>query len=165
MVPCRLREHRAARERVVMIDQTAFAKFEIKGPGALDTLNWISSNQMDRTVGRVTYTSLLNKQGKIKCDLTITRLDSDRFLIVTGGSFAPHDLAWIKSHLPDDGSVSLTDVSSSLCCIGLWGPRARDLAQSVTSHNLSNEILPLPDWSGGNFRRRALPGFPHLLRR
>ena len=135
-------EHRAARERVVMIDQTGFAKFEIKGTGALDTLNWISSNQMDRTVGRVTYTSLLNKQGKIKCDLTITRLAADRFLIVTGGSFAPHDLAWIKSHLPDDGSVSLTDISSSLCCIGLWGPRARDLAQSVTSHDLSNEAFP-----------------------
>ena len=135
-------EHRAARERVVMIDQTAFAKFEIKGPGALDTLNWIASNQMDRPVGRVTYTSLLNKQGKIKCDLTITRLAPDRFLVVTGGSFAPHDLAWIKSHLPDDGSVSLTDVSSSLCCIGLWGPRARDLAQSVTDHDLSNESFP-----------------------
>lgn len=135
-------EHRAARERVVMIDQTAFAKFEIQGPGALDTLNFIASNQMDRPLGRVTYTSLLNSQGKIKCDLTITRLGPDRFLIVTGGSFAPHDLTWIKSHLPEDGSVSITDVSSHYCCIGLWGPRARDLAQSVTNHDLSNDAFP-----------------------
>ena len=135
-------EHKAARERVIMIDQTGFAKFEIQGPGALETLNFIASNQMDRPVGRVTYTSLLNSQGKIKCDLTITRLGPDRFLIVTGGSFAPHDLAWIKSHLPEDGSVVLTDISSHYCCIGLWGPRARDLAQSVTGHDLSNEAFP-----------------------
>ncbi|MEE9199715.1 MAG: FAD-dependent oxidoreductase, partial [Dehalococcoidia bacterium] len=135
-------EHQATRERVAMFDQTPFAKFEVAGPKALEYLQWITSNQMDRPVGRITYTSLLNRQGGIKCDLTITRLGAERFLVVTGGGFAKHDLAWMRSHLPDDGSAQIADLSSSMCCIGLWGPRARELVQSVTGHDVSNEAFP-----------------------
>ncbi|MEE9247582.1 MAG: FAD-dependent oxidoreductase, partial [Dehalococcoidia bacterium] len=120
-------EHRTVREGVAMFDQTSFAKFEVSGPKALESLQWITSNQMDRPVGRITYTSMVNEKGGIKCDLTITRLETDKFLILTGGGFAVHDLAWIRSHMPEDGSVTVTDISSSMCCIGLWGPRSREL--------------------------------------
>ena len=135
-------EHVAARERVAMFDLTPFAKFEITGPGALDALQSLTTNQMNKPVGSITYTSLLTSTGGIKCDLTITRLSADRFMVVTGGSMGLHDLEWIQAHLPGDGSVTVNDISSSRCCIGLWGPRARDLLSRVCDGDLSNDGFP-----------------------
>ena len=131
-------EHQATREGVAVFDMTPFAKIEVSGPGALDYLQIITPNQMDRPVGRTTYTSMLNERGGIRCDLTVTRLDRDRFLVLTGGSTGPLDLHWMRQNLPDDGSVAITDLSSSQCCVGLWGPKARDLLQPVTTSSLAN---------------------------
>ena len=135
-------EHAATRERVALFDLTPFAKFEMSGPGALDALQRLASNQMDRAVGSVTYTSMLTPSGRIKCDLTVTRLAEDRFMVVTGGGMGLHDLAWIESHLPEDGSATVADISSSLCCVGLWGPRARDLLSRVCEDDLSDGGFP-----------------------
>ena len=135
-------EHVAARERAAMFDLTPFAKFEITGPGALDALQNLTTNQMNKPVGSITYTSLLTSTGGIKCDLTITRLSDENFMVVTGGAMGLHDLDWIECHLPDDGSVAVNDISSSQCCIGLWGPRARDLLSRVCDDDLSNEGFP-----------------------
>jgi glycine cleavage system aminomethyltransferase T len=121
---------------------TPFTKLEVSGPGALEYLQHMTCNQMARPVGRVTYTSMLNERGGIKCDLTITRLAEDRFLVITGGDTGPHDLAWMRKHLPLNGLVTITDVSSNYCCIGMWGPRARDLLQRISSDNVSNEAFP-----------------------
>ena len=85
---------------------------------------------------------MLTPSGGIKCDLTITRLSADRFMVVTGGAMGLHDLEWIQAHLPDDGSVAVNDISSSQCCIGLWGPRARDLLGRVCDDDLSNDGFP-----------------------
>ena len=135
-------EHVAARERVAMFDITPFAKFEVTGPGALGALQRLASNQMNKPVGSITYTSMLTPGGGIKCDLTVTRLAENRFMVVTGGAMGLHDLAWIEAHLPDDGSVSVTDVSSGRCCIGLWGPRARDLLSRVCDDDVTDEGFP-----------------------
>ena len=59
--------------------------------------------------------------------------------MVTGGAMGLHDLDWIRSHLPDDRSASVADVSSGLCCIGLWGPRARELLARVCDDDVSND--------------------------
>ena len=135
-------EHVAARERVAMFDLTPFAKFEVTGPGALGALQRLASNQMNKPVGTITYTSMLTPGGGIKCDLTVTRLAENRFMVVTGGAMGLHDLAWIEAHLPDDSSVSVTDVSSGRCCIGLWGPRARDLLSRVCDDDISDRGFP-----------------------
>ena len=135
-------EHVATRERVALFDLTPFAKFEVTGPGALGVLQRLASNDMDRPIGSITYTSMLTPSGGIKCDLTVTRLDEERFLVVTGGGMGLHDLDWILSHLPDDRSASVADVSSGLCCIGLWGPKARDLLSEVCEDDLSNGGFP-----------------------
>ena len=135
-------EHAATRSRVAMFDMTPFAKFEIMGPGALAALERLAANQMDRPVGRVTYTSMLTPSGGIKCDLTVTRLAEERFMIVTGGAMGLHDLDWICSHLPDDGSASMADVSSARCCLGLWGPHARDLLSRVCESDVSDAAFP-----------------------
>jgi glycine cleavage system T protein len=135
-------EHRATREGVALFDLTPFTKLEVTGPKALDYLQRLTANQMDRPVGRVTYTAMLNVHGGIMCDLTVTRLGPDRLLVVTGGASGPHDLAWMRSHAPDAGSAQITDVTSGRCCVGLWGPKARDLLQSVCENDLSNAAFP-----------------------
>ena len=135
-------EHQATRERVAMFDETSFSKIEVLGPGALAFLQRITDNQMDQPIGAITYTQMPNRHGGIECDLTVTRLAADRFQIVTGTAFGNHDLAWIRSHMPTDGSVYMHDITSSRCCIGLWGPRARDLMQQVSENDFSNETFP-----------------------
>ena len=79
-------EHVATRQRVAMFDLTPFAQFEISGPDSLAALQRLASNQMDKRVGSITYTSMLTPSGGIKCDLTVTRLAEDRFMVVTGGA-------------------------------------------------------------------------------
>jgi 4-methylaminobutanoate oxidase (formaldehyde-forming) len=93
-------------------------------------------------VGAVVYTQCLNKRGGIECDFTITRLGEQRFLIITGTAFGQHDLSWLRLNMPEDGSVSVEDVSSAYACIGLWGPRARAILQKVTGADLANQAFP-----------------------
>jgi glycine cleavage system T protein len=135
-------EHRAMRERVGFFDLTPFTKLEVSGPGALAFLQSITANQMDQPVGSVTYTAMLNERGGIKCDLTVTRLAAERFLVITGAASGPHDVAWIRRHLPADGSVQLADLTSTWCGLGVWGPRARQLAGAVTEDDVSNAAFP-----------------------
>jgi heterotetrameric sarcosine oxidase gamma subunit len=135
-------EHLATRERVALYDLTAFTKIEVSGPGALNFLQYVAANQIDRPVGRVVYTSLLDQNGGIKCDLTITRLGPDRFLVLTGGATGMQDLAWLRRHAPADGSVFISDVTSTYCNIGLWGREARNVLQKVCQEDVSNQAFP-----------------------
>jgi glycine cleavage system T protein len=134
-------EHRATRETAALFDETSFAKIEVSGDGAAAFLEYLCDNRVARDVGAITYTSMLNERGGIECDFTVTRLAEDRFRIVTGTAFGLHDLAWIRSHAPDDGSVQVDDVTSRFACLGLWGPRARDILQPLTTADLSNEAF------------------------
>ncbi len=135
-------EHIATRERAALFDETSFSKIEITGTGALAFLQHMTDNELDRPIGSVTYTQMLNEHGGIECDFTVTRLARDRFQIVTGTAFGAHDMDWIRKHAPDDGSVYVDDITSSQACVGLWGPRARDILSHVTKANLSNEAFP-----------------------
>ncbi|MDQ3867312.1 MAG: FAD-dependent oxidoreductase [Actinomycetota bacterium] len=135
-------EHRACREGVALFDETSFAKIELFGAGTASFLERLCDNRVAREVGAVTYTQMLNRRGGIECDFTVTRLAEDRFRIVTGTAFGRHDLAWVRSHVPDDGSVHVEDVTSRFACLGLWGPRARDVLQPLTTADLSNEGFP-----------------------
>jgi 4-methylaminobutanoate oxidase (formaldehyde-forming) len=135
-------EHLGTRERAGLFDETSFSKIELRGPGALALLQRLCANDIDRPVGRVVYTSMLNPRGGIECDFTVTRLEPDRFLIVTGTAFGQHDLSWIRLNAPEDGSVLVEDVTSTRACFGLWGPRARTILQRVTRSDVSNATFP-----------------------
>jgi 4-methylaminobutanoate oxidase (formaldehyde-forming) len=135
-------EHLGTRERAGLFDETSFSKIELRGPGALALLQRLCANDIDRPVGRVVYTSMLNPRGGIECDFTVTRLEPDRFLIVTGTAFGQHDLSWIRLNAPEDGSVLVEDVTSTRACFGLWGPRARTILQRVTRSDVSNAAFP-----------------------
>jgi glycine cleavage system aminomethyltransferase T/glycine/D-amino acid oxidase-like deaminating enzyme len=135
-------EHTAARERAALFDQTSFAKIEVLGPGALAFLQRLCANEMDKPVGSVIYTQMLNGRGGIECDLTATRLATDRFMIVTGTAFGTHDLTWLRLNAPTDGSVYINDITSSRTGFSLWGPRARDILSKVTKADISNAAFP-----------------------
>jgi glycine cleavage system T protein len=134
-------EHRATRETAALFDESSFAKIEVAGDGAAEFLERLCDNRVAREVGAITYTSMLNKHGGIECDFTVTRLAEDRFRIVTGTAFGQHDLSWIRQHAPDNGSVSVEDVTSRFACLGIWGPRARDILQPLSSADLSNDAF------------------------
>lgn len=135
-------EHRAAREEVVLIDQSSFCKLEVEGPGALNYLNYLAAAQMDKPVGVTTYTQLCNNRGGIEADVTISRLEKDRFLLITGAAFGVHDYFWLKAYLPRDRSVILRDVTSSHAMINVCGPRSRQLLEKLCVDDLSNEAFP-----------------------
>jgi glycine cleavage system aminomethyltransferase T/glycine/D-amino acid oxidase-like deaminating enzyme len=135
-------EHLAMRDRVGLVDLTAFAVFDVTGPGALDYVQRMAVNQMDVAVGRVVYTPLLAEHGGIRADLTIMRLGPDHFRVVTSGATGMAERKWFADHLPGDGSVQLHDATSGWCTLGMWGPRARELLQGVTDDDVSNEGFP-----------------------
>jgi len=142
-------EHRACREAAALFDETSFAKIEVSGPGAAAFLERLCDNRVAREVGAITYTSMLNERGGIECDFTVTRLAEDRSRIVTGTAFGRHDLGWIREHMPDDGSVSVDDVTSSYACLGLWGPNAREILQPLTTTPLDFPYMHARDLAVG----------------
>jgi len=135
-------EHRGCREAAGLFDFTSFAKIEVRGSGAASFLERLCDNHVARGVGRLTYTQMLNDDGGIECDFTVTRLADERFRIVTGTAFGRHDLSFIREHAPRDGSVQVEDVTSAYACIGLWGPKARTILQSLTPADVSNAAFP-----------------------
>ncbi len=135
-------ECRAVRERVALIDQSSFSKFEITGPGAFDVMQWLAAADLDKPAGSVTYTQMCNERGGIEADLTIARLDDERFYVVTGSGFGVHDKWWITHNLPAHCAVTINDVTSARAVINVCGPRARDLLRAVCDHDLGGDAFP-----------------------
>ena len=134
-------EHRACREQAALFDETSFSKIEVIGPGAAGFLEHMCANRVARAPGTVTYTQLCNPAGGVECDLTVTRLAEDRFRLITGTAFGNHDLAWLRAHLPRDGSVLVEDVTSRYACFALWGPNARTILQPLTDTEFSHQAF------------------------
>ena len=148
------------RDRVGLVDLSAFCVFDVVGPGAVDYLQYLAVAQIDVAIGRVVYTSLLTAVGGIKADLTIMRLGPQHYRIVTGGATGGLDAAWFRLHLPTNGSVTFTDVTSAWTTIGVWGPRARDLVAGLTEDAVDNESFGF-----GTCRTIDLAGVPVLASR
>jgi len=118
------------RKRVALFDMTPLKRLEVSGPGALEFLQHMTTNNLNRKPGAVVYTLLLDEQGGVRSDLTIARLDATTFQVGANGNL---DLDWLTRHAPDD--VYVKDITAGTCCIGLWGPLARDLVDDI-SHTL-----------------------------
>jgi 4-methylaminobutanoate oxidase (formaldehyde-forming) len=135
-------EHRACRERVALFDQSSFAKYELRGKDAAAALEWICANQVDRPVGSLIYTQMLNSRGGIECDLTVGRTAEDAYYIVTGTGFRTHDFAWIAQNIPVGLEARLVDVTEDWATLSLMGPRSRDLLATVSGADLSDAAFP-----------------------
>ena len=136
------REHAATREGVALFDQSSFAKFRLVGPGAATALDWICANNTGKPPGSVTYTQMLNDRGGIECDLTVSRLGKDAFYIVTGTGFATRDFDWIRRTIPAGTDAQLIDATSSRAVLALMGPKSREVLQTVTDADMTNEAFP-----------------------
>jgi 4-methylaminobutanoate oxidase (formaldehyde-forming) len=135
-------EHRAAREGVIVMDTSFMSKFRVAGRDAGRVLNHISANDVDGAAGRITYTQWLNDSGTLEADLTVTKLDDEQFLVVVTDTMHRHAETWLQRHIPDGAHAIVTDVTSAYCQINLQGPRSRELLQTLTSADLSNEAFP-----------------------
>jgi 4-methylaminobutanoate oxidase (formaldehyde-forming) len=139
--PCAAAEHRAVREAVGLFDQSSLAKFLLQGPDATAALQRLCANDVDVPLGRIVYTQMLNARGGIECDLTVTRVGLDAYLVVTIAAAAGHDADWIRRGLAA-ARVTLTDVTSAYTVLGVMGPRSRDLLSRLTSADLSHRAFP-----------------------
>ncbi len=154
------REHLAARNAAVVIDQTSFAKFTLKGPDAVTALNWIAAGNVDRPVGSLIYTQMLNDKGGIEADVTVARVAQDEFYIVTGTGFATHDFDWIRRNIPAAARCELVDVTSGFSVLSLMGPQARAVLSRVSGDDLGSEGFPF-----GTARRISVAKCPVLALR
>ncbi|QPC94405.1 FAD-dependent oxidoreductase [Mesorhizobium sp. INR15] len=136
------REMKATREAVAVFDQTSFAKLLVQGRDACAVLNRICAGDVDVAVGSSVYTGVLNARGGYESDLTVMRLATEKFLIVTGSAQAVHDADWIARNIPSDAHAMLTDVTSSYAVLALMGPRSRDLLSKLSSADFSNAGFP-----------------------
>jgi glycine cleavage system aminomethyltransferase T/glycine/D-amino acid oxidase-like deaminating enzyme len=153
-------EHLAMRDACGLVDLSAFAVFDITGPGALAAVQSVVVAQADVRPGRVIYTSLLTERGTFIADLTVMRLGAEHFRVVTGGATGMSDLKWLTDHLPADGSAAIADVTSAWTTLGIWGPLARQVVQSVSADDFSNDRFPF-----GTCREAELGGVTVLASR
>lgn len=135
-------EHEAARRGVILMDMSFMAKLLVQGRDAGRLLNRLSTGDVDGPCERVTYTQWLNEGGTLEADLTVTKLDEERFLVVASDTAHRHAQTWLARHVPSGAHVFTTDVTSGYAQINVQGPRSRELLQSVTSADLSNEAFP-----------------------
>ena len=124
------------RTSVAMYDMTPLTRLEVTGRGALSLLQRLTTGKMDKSIGSVTYTLILDEAGGIRSDLTVARLAEDHFQVGANGNL---ELDYFRRQAPSDGSVQVRDITGGTCCIGLWGPRARDVVQALSSDDFSNE--------------------------
>jgi 4-methylaminobutanoate oxidase (formaldehyde-forming) len=148
-------EHQAVRQGVAIADLSSFGKIDLLGPGVVPFLQHLTDNDIDKPVGTVIYTQFLNQKGGIESDLTITRLAEDHFRAITGSAFIYNDLGWMKIHAPAEKTIEIRDVSENWACIGLWGPRSREVFQAVTSNDVGNEAFPYMTAQVGEFTALA----------
>ena len=135
-------EVRALRDGVGILDQSSFGKIEVRGPDALAHLQRLATRNIDKPVGKLSYTPLCNEGGTIEADLTIARLGEDHFYLVTGTALVGHDLHWIQSNVAPGQSVSCYDATSSRGVLNMGGPRAREVLEQVTDTDISHEGFP-----------------------
>jgi glycine cleavage system aminomethyltransferase T/glycine/D-amino acid oxidase-like deaminating enzyme len=139
-------EHLALRDRVGLIENPAFAVFDVSGPGALAYMQRMTVAEMNVPLDRLVYTQLLNDAGGIKADVTIMRLGRDHFRIVDAGFAGTNDHKWLTDNLPADGSAQLADVGSGWSMVAIWGPRARDVVAAITNDDVSNAGFRYATW-------------------
>ena len=132
--PIAAAEAKATRERVAMFDMTPLKRLEISGPRAVEFLQWMTTGRMDRKPGAVTYTLLLDEHGGVRSDVTVARLGEQRFQLGVNGNL---DLDWFHRHAPSD--VQIRDITAGTCCVGVWGPSARDLVQPLSRDDFSHQ--------------------------
>ena len=148
-------EHLHMRQHAALVDLSAFQIFEVAGPGVVSYIEKMVVNKCDLPVGSSIYTPVLNHSGGFRSDLTILRLATDRFRIITGAFDGGRDEYWFRQNLPGDGTVHFENRTNSICTLGVWGPQAVDLLSELTETDLSQTSFPY-----GSHQEVLIAGIP-----
>ncbi|MCH8106378.1 MAG: FAD-dependent oxidoreductase [Proteobacteria bacterium] len=135
-------EHKAAREKVVLFDQSSFSKYLVQGRDSCKVLQRISSANVDVEIGKMVYTHWLNDRGGIEADLTVTRLAEDRYWIVSGAAQTIKDINWLERNIGEDEFCCVSDITNAWAVMGVMGPDSRALLSDVLNHDMSTEKFP-----------------------
>lgn len=135
-------EHKATREGVIIMDMSFMSKFLVQGRDSGKALNYISANEVDKEVNQITYTQWLNQDGKLEADLTVAKLEEEKYLVVVTDTMHRHAETWLKRNIPSDAHAFVTDVTSGFGQLNIQGPKSRELMQELTDTNMSNETFP-----------------------
>ncbi|MFZ0388428.1 MAG: FAD-dependent oxidoreductase [Solirubrobacteraceae bacterium] len=131
----------ATRDRAGLFDQTSFGKLMLRGPDALPTLERVCANRIDRSVGTVVYTQMLNGHGGVEADVTVTRAGEEEFRLVTGTASPRRDREWIRRHQPAGARVRIDDITGTEACYCLWGPAAAAILRPLCDDPATLESL------------------------
>ncbi len=129
-------------------DMSAFAKFEVSGPGAEAWLDSILANRIPKKIGRIALAHLLTRLGGVRAEFTVYRTGAESFYLVSAGALERHDFDYLQKLLPPDGAVSLQKITTHYGVLVLAGPQSRALLQKLTDTDLSNAAFP---WLSGQF--------------
>jgi glycine cleavage system aminomethyltransferase T/glycine/D-amino acid oxidase-like deaminating enzyme len=135
-------EHKAAREKVVLFDQSSFSKYLVQGRDSCQVLQRISSANVDVEPGKMVYTHWLNDRGGIEADLTVTRMAEDRYWIVSGAAQTIKDIDWLNRHIQEDEFCCVSDITNAWAVMGVMGPDSRALLGETLDHDMSTENFP-----------------------
>lgn len=134
--PIAVAEAWATRNRVAMYDMTSLTRYRVEGPDATALVERVTTNRVAKRIGAVTYTLMLDERGGILSDITVTRVAEDEYFL---GVNSHRDLVHLRNHVRDGEQVTITDISAGTCCIGLWGPYAREVLAQLTDDDISDE--------------------------
>lgn len=135
-------EHKAAREKVVMFDQSSFSKYLVQGRDSCKVLQRISSANVDVAIGKMVYTHWLNDRGGIEADLTVTRMKEDQYWVISGAAQGVKDMDWLNKHIAKDEFCCVSDITNAWAVFGIMGPESRVLLTDVLNHDMSTEYFP-----------------------
>jgi 4-methylaminobutanoate oxidase (formaldehyde-forming) len=124
-------------ENVGLFELSPFSKYEIRGKNAYEELQRLCTANIKNEIGKCTYTQMLNEGAGIETDLTIVCIDKNHFRIISSANVRTHDKAHILKHLSKD--IEFKDVTDELICLGVFGPKSRELLSKITNEDLSNE--------------------------
>ncbi len=135
-------EQRAARTAVALFDQTSFSKYLVTGRDAEQVLQWLCTADVAVEPGRTVYTGMLNARGTYEADITVTRLSTHEFLLVSSAAATEHDKDHITRRIPAGRHAALVDVTSAYAVYGVMGPKSRELLSRLSRSDLSEEAFP-----------------------
>jgi len=153
--PWAAEEIKACRTAAAILDQSTFAKYEVAGPGALRLLQYLCGGNVDVLLGKTVYTGVFNEKGTFESDLTVIRTGQETFYLVTATLQQIRDADWLLRHFPDDGSVSLRDITEEVNVISVMGPKAFEILTPLTGLSFVDEDFPF-----GTSREIEIAGIP-----
>jgi dimethylglycine dehydrogenase len=138
-------ESLAVREAVGLTEVSNFSKYRVAGPGAADWLQGLFTNRLPK-VGRINLTAILNTRGKVIGEFSVARTADDDFFLFSSLGATDHHRRWFLAHLPAGAAFTFEVLGQRLVGLSVAGPKSREVLQSLTRSDLSNDGFRFMDF-------------------